>query len=420
MDFFQQLNKIAALPKVSTGMSSSVRQLNGFEKLIFFHDQSAFTLLFIASLFLHIFLGLTIGIISDLWVEEPPPIRARIGVSYATLPSKPTLSKNPKPIIKKPVLQQLETGLKPKLHKIVPEKPVVNKPALDNNLKNNVPPKPAIKETEVHRLKMSQPQITTNASSIMPSPKLSSQALKKPLRPLLLQPDSPERTGGITNLPNLIKETVPLSPIRSRKSVLKPNQIELPEFSREEISPQNLKTPSFSKPLDLRLQNLPEISQPTLDNMTTIPPVKPIAEAANKPELRLEELFPEEIKLKEPLQDLRIPEKTPLSKTKEISDTNFLQRKKITQLAGEEYNLHIRTQIIPKLRTYPTELFVRLELKIIASGKIIEYKVIAKSGSPSFDQAAELAVRNAVLDPLPQALAKNPPYIVLIRIVPQN
>ena len=420
MDFFQILDKITVFPLVSSGMRSSVRQLNGFGKLIFFHDQSAFTLLFIVSLFLHIFLGLTIGIISDLWVEEPPPIRARIGVSYGKLPSKPTLSKNPKPIIMKPVLQQLETGLKPKLDKIVPEKTVVNKPALDNNLKNNVPPKPTIRETEVPRLKMSQPQITTKASSIKQSPKLSSQALKKTLIPLLFQPDSAGRTGGITNLPNLSKETVPLSPIRSRKSVLKPSQIELPEFSRKEISPQKLKTPSFSKPLDLRTQNLPEISPPTLDNMPTISPVKPVAETSNKPELRLEELFPEEIKLKEPLKDLGIPENTPLSKTKEIPDTNFLQRKKITQLAGEEYNLHIRTQIIPKLGTYPTELFVRIKLKIIASGKIIEYKVIAKSGSPSFDQAAELAVRNAVLDPLPQALAVNPPYIVLIRIVPQN
>jgi hypothetical protein len=420
MDFFQKLEKIAVFPFIAEGVRSSVRQFNRFEKLIFFYDQSAFTLLFIASLFLHIFLGLTIGIISDLWVEVPPPIRARIGVSYAKLPSKPTLSKNSKPIIKKPVLQQLETALKPKLYKIVPEKPVVNKPALDNNLKNNMPPEPAIKETEVPRLKMSQRQITTKAPSIQQSPKLNSKALKNPLKPLLLPPDSAERTGAITNLPNLSKEPVPISPIRSRKSVLKPSQIELPKFSREEISLQKLKTPSFSKPLDLPPQNLPEISQPTLDNMPTISPVKSKAETANKPELRLEELFPEEIKLKEPLQNLGIPEKTPLSKTKEIPDTNFLQRKKIIQMAGEEYNLHIRTQIIPKLGTYPTELFVRIELKIIASGKIIEYKVIAKSGSPSFDRAAELAVRNAILDPLPPALAKNPPYIVLIRIVPHN
>ena len=97
-----------------------------------------------------------------------------------------------------------------------------------------------------------------------------------------------------------------------------------------------------------------------------------------------------------------------------------MQRKKIAQLAGEEYNLHIRTQIVPKLGSYPAKLFVRIRLKIVESGEIIDYEVIKKSGSPSFDKAAELAVRNAILDPLPKALAQNPPYIVLIRIVSKN
>ena len=420
MNFFHKLAKMTVFPGVSAGKRSSVRQLSSLEKLFFFHDQGAFTLLFLGSLLLHIFLGFTIGIISDLWVAEPPPIRARIGVSYAKLPSKPTLINKPKPVIEKPVLQKLETGLKPKLHKLVPEKTVLKKPVLDNNLKKAVPPKPALKKTEAPRLKMSQPQIKNEAPSIKQSPKLSPQALKKPRKPLLLPPDSPKRTSTITNLPKLSKEPVPLSPLTSRKSVLKPSQIELPEFSREELAPQKLKTPSFSKPLDLPLQKLPEISQPTLENIPTISPVTSAIEAADKPELRLEELFPEEIKLKAPLQDLGIPEQTPLSKMKEIPDTNFLQRKKITQLAGEEYNLHIRTQISPKLGSYPAELFVRIRLKIIASGKIIDYEIINRSGFPSFDQAAELAVRNAVLAPLPQALAKNPPYIVLIRIVPQN
>jgi len=65
-------------------------------------------------------------------------------------------------------------------------------------------------------------------------------------------------------------------------------------------------------------------------------------------------------------------------------------------------------------------LFVRIRLTIVSSGEIIEYEVIKRSGFSSFDQASELAVRNANLEPLPQALAENPPYIVLIRIVPQN
>ena len=412
MNFFQKLDKIAIFPGDSAGISSSVRQLSSFERLIFFHDQGTFTFLFIGSLLLHIFLGLTIGFISEFWVAEPPPIRARIGVSYAKLPSKPTLINKPKPVIEKPVLQKLETGLRPKLQKLVPDKPVLKKPVLENNLKNTVLPKPAVKKTEAPSLKMSQPQITTKAPSIKQSPKISPQALKKPRKPLLLQPESPERSSAITNLPKLSKEPLPLSPLTSRKSLLKPSQIELPEFSREEISPQKLKTPSFSKPLDLPLQKLPEISQPTLENIPTISPVKPAAQAADKAEPKLEELFPEEIKLKESLQDLGIAEQEPISKKKDEI------KQLAAQLETEEYNLHIRTQIIPKLGNYPAELFARIRIKINASGNIFDYEFIKKSGSPSFDKAAELAVRNAVLDPLPQSLAKNPPYIVLIRVVP--
>ena len=168
------------------------------------------------------------------------------------------------------------------------------------------------------------------------------------------------------------------------------------------------------------MQKIPEMPQPKLGNLPTKSLVKPVTEVDDKPNPRLEELFPEEISFQEPLQGIVISEQTDLRKTKDISDTNFLQRKKIAQLAGEEYNLHIRTQIIPKLGSYPAELFVRIQLNIIATGEIIHYEFIKKSGFSSFDQAAELAVRNAVLDPLPQALAQNPPYIVLIRIVPQN
>ncbi|MDP6295608.1 MAG: hypothetical protein QF618_06310, partial [SAR324 cluster bacterium] len=72
MNFFQKLDKIAIFPGDSAGISSSVRQLSSFERLIFFHDQGTFTFLFIGSLLLHIFLGLTIGIISEFWVAEPP------------------------------------------------------------------------------------------------------------------------------------------------------------------------------------------------------------------------------------------------------------------------------------------------------------------------------------------------------------
>ena len=99
-------------------MQSSVRQFNIMQKFIFFHDQGVFSVLFISSLLLHIILVLTIGIVSELWVKEPPPIRAKIGVSFTKAPSKKNFISKPKPIIQKPVLQKLKTGLKPKLLKL--------------------------------------------------------------------------------------------------------------------------------------------------------------------------------------------------------------------------------------------------------------------------------------------------------------
>ena len=55
-------------------------------------------------------------------------------------------------------------------------------------------------------------------------------------------------------------------------------------------------------------------------------------------------------------------------------------------------------------------------LKINEAGEIVYHEIKESSGSKAFDKAAELAVRNAVLDPLPKALAENPPYIVVIKL----
>ena len=430
MNFFHFIDDIVVFPGISAGIRTSVRQLSSMEKLIFFHDQGTFSMLFVGSLLLHLVLGLTIGVLSELWVAEPPPIRARIGVRYAKLPVKTTPIKRPKPLVEKPVLQKLETELKPKLQKLVPNKPVLQKlvpnkpvlqkPVLNNALKKTTLQKPALKKTEAPRLKLSQPQLKPSVPGIKRKSPQTPKALKMPRKPLLLPPDSPERISAITNFPKFSKDPVPLSPITSKKSALKPSQIELPKFSHDEILPKKLNTPKFSKPIELPLQRLPQIIQPSLKDIPSISPVQPAEKPADDPETSLEELFLKEIQLKEPLQDLGIPDQPVIKKTKEILDTNYLQRKKIVQLAGEEYNLHILTQIIPKLGSYPSELFVKILLKIVPSGEIISYEFIKKSNSSSFDLAAELAVRNAVLAPLPPALAENPPYIVPIRIVPQN
>ena len=122
MNFFQNYYKIAVLPVISTKVRTSARNMNFMEKFFILHDQGTFSLLFIGSFLLHIVLGITIGAISEMWVPVPPPIRAKIGVRFAQLPSKPAPINRPKP-----VLQKLDTGFLPKLTDLIPKKPVLKK-----------------------------------------------------------------------------------------------------------------------------------------------------------------------------------------------------------------------------------------------------------------------------------------------------
>jgi len=447
MNFFHNYYKIAVLPVISAEIRTSARNMNFMEKFFIFHDQRTFSLLFIGSLLLHIVFGITIGAISEMWVSVPPPIRAKIGVRFAQLPSKPAPINRPKP-----VLQKLDTMFLPKLTDLVPKKPVLKKPVLKETPKKSTLPKPALNLPETPRLKMSEPKKTPSVPrerlNMIPAP----QALKAPKKPLLLPADSPEISTFVPSIPKLSKDPVPPSRLTSKKSKLSPSRMELPRIPLGDITPNNIKTPKnisspdnintpkniktpksfstpekiktpkiiktpkFSKVLELPVQKLPVTIQPAVQEVPTIPQALP----PDKPETKLEEIFPEKITPEESFQDLGIPEQADERKLKEILDAGYLQRKKIAQLAGEEYNVHIRTRIIPKLGSYSSELYVRIRLKIVPSGKIISYEFIKKSGVAAFDQVVELAVRNAILEPLPSALEENPPYIVTIRIVPQN
>ena len=68
---------------------------------------------------------------------------------------------------------------------------------------------------------------------------------------------------------------------------------------------------------------------------------------------------------------------------------SFLQRKKLAQLAGQEYNLHIRTRIKPKFGSSSPNLFVRIQLKINQEGEIVYHEIIESSGSKAFDKVAK-------------------------------
>ncbi|MBC8257946.1 MAG: TonB C-terminal domain-containing protein [SAR324 cluster bacterium] len=441
MRFLKFFLKITKNPTVSAGFRTSAGNLFGLEKLLFTHDQSVFSLIFIGSLLLHVTLGLLIAAVTELWIPEPPPIRAKIGVRYAELPSKPSPIKQPKAEIIKPVLQKIDVESSPKLLKPLSQNPVLKKPFITESTKNSTLAKPDLSRIETPRLKMSTPKINNPITNIKQSKVAAPQVSKKPVRPILPPPNSPGVTTTVPSLPKLKIDPVPLSTLTSKKSKLSPSQPKLPSIPLTDLSKKIKAVPKFTQTQETTVQELPRTLTPAFEakpeftqtQETTIQELPrtltPAFEA--KPEFTeiqsvletettLEEIFPEDLKTVQPLQELSPPLQKDRPKLSELPDTSFLQRRKLTQLAGEEYNVHIRTRIIPKLGSYSAELFVRIQLEIEISGEIVNYKVIENSGSTAFDRAAELAVRNAILEPLPSALAENPPYIVLIKIVAPN
>ena len=400
----------------SSELHPSVKQLRPFEKIFFFHDTGTFSLLFILSIIFHIFLLLAFGVISEMFVEIPPPIRARIGVSFAEIPTKPTLRKRSNSFFEKPVLRKLDTELKPKYKNIVPKKPILKKPTLKNSNKNNNLIKPTFTNTEKPRLKISKPQINPSLNNIKKELSQKPKLFNPTEKPILLKSNSINSERNTQTIPKLNNQILLHSPIKSRNSVLKPKNIKVPRISQENIPQQSIDSSTFSNTFKPKARKDHSLKSPTLNETTKLADDK--TKISHEP---IENFFDDDQKNDLPLpENIVIPEDKNTKSTAHVSDIKDLQKKKETQLAIADYNNHISSQIKPNGEFPPSGLFVRFLLTIIPSGEIVKYEIIVKSGFSPFDLAAELAVRNAVLDPLPQALAENPPYIVPIRIVPQN
>ena len=101
MNFFHNFYKIAVLPVISAEIRTSARNMNFMEKFFIFHDQGTFSFIFASSVLLHIVLVIITMAISELWVQELPPIRAKIEVRFAKIPSEPAPIEKPKPVLKK-------------------------------------------------------------------------------------------------------------------------------------------------------------------------------------------------------------------------------------------------------------------------------------------------------------------------------
>ena len=91
------------------------------------------------------------------------------------------------------------------------------------------------------------------------------------------------------------------------------------------------------------------------------------------------------------------------------------------QKAEREYNLHIQGKIQPKVGgASRKDRYVRIRLEIAVSGEILRATVEETKASERFVKKVRAAIRLAQLAPLPEVLAKNPPYIVVVRFTPKS
>ncbi len=184
------------------------------------------------------------------------------------------------------------------------------------------------------------------------------------------------------------------------------------------LEPDSLPT-SLTQPILKTPLPEPEAKIPMLEQKIQATPIlKP--EPLENPQIRTSEpMLVPEAESKPFVPMLELTEVSEPEVPSEIEFNRKLQLSKKIRQAEQEYNQHIRTMVQPKLAMYDPGLYVRIELEIGVSGKIIRYKILVASPSNAFNQAAQLAVRNVNLNPLPEALAENPPYIVPIKIIPQ-
>ena len=78
--------------------------------------------------------------------------------------------------------------------------------------------------------------------------------------------------------------------------------------------------------------------------------------------------------------------------------------------------MHIQGAIQPKVGgASKKHQFIMIQLEIAASGEIHRHTVVKTQASVGFIKKVKEAIRLARLDPLPEALAKHPPYIVRVR-----
>lgn len=393
--------------------------------------------------------------------KTPPPAtetknikKAKPAKKKATPPEKKVSAPAKQKVASKPKVVKAKPPKKP----AIPSQAVLTKPIyvpkkikptnpselnLKPTLKKKTEPafKPSSKALAAPVPKLELPKTAIQAPTLTPAlkPKLSAKVrplslprqLPKPQLPKLSKaiqkpPTMPKRPLKIPTVSKNLKQpsalaipksSVPLAPKLTQKSdpaeqvpiplapPLKEEemnmQVEAPQLPKLSESKAGIKAREIPLPAKIQAQQNPETPKP--------PPV------VLAPEKETDVIEKDVVVPPQPIPLLKPPSVVPPAQGDPVLRSSFQLRQQ-----RERYNALIAVAI--KENLYAPEryqaLTVRIEVVIGLKGELIRYTLQNSSGVEAFDLTALNAVKTAQFPTLPEALLKNPPYVVVLEISP--
>ena len=264
------------------------------------------------------------------------------------------------------------------------------------------------------KTKLSLPKVKTGEVPI--TPRLSGTQFPKP-----------KLTGiGKIATPKPSLKTAKTRISSGNLAVAKP-ALKTPKLTTPKLAPQQSVTalaaagPSTT---EMALPSTLDPALPTVSNTDLLAaPAAPAPVSLDTPTLE-NSFFEDEDLISTPLEEFPLVlevESVVDSNQKNLLNLSGFEAIKQLQKAEREYNLHIQGKIQPKVGgASRKDRYVRIRLEIAVSGEILHFTVEETKASTSFVKKVRAAIRLAQLAPLPEALAKNPPYNVVVRFTPKN
>lgn len=264
------------------------------------------------------------------------------------------------------------------------------------------------------KTKLSLPKV--KAGEVPTTPRLSGTQLPKP------------KLAGIGKIatPKPSLKTAKTRISSGNLAVAKP-ALKTPKLTTPKLAPQQSATAlavAVPSTTEMALPSTLDPALPTVSNTDLLAaPAAPAPVSLDTPTLE-NSFFEDEDLINTPLEEFPLVlevESVVDSNQKNLLNLSGFEAIKQLQKAEREYNLHIQEKIQPKVGgASRKDRYVRIRLEIAVSGEILRFTVEETKASTSFVKKVRAAIRLAQLAPLPEALAKKPPYNVVVRFTPKN